>query len=214
MSEKNGASAEDGSEAEGGSKADDGNGSADRTGAAGRTGQDDRTGPGARKGKSAAAILAPGPRPEPIRFFGTTWVDHDNGYGLRRAGAAIGSLAAAAAACFVLRFAYEGLQIADTGGFVNVLVVVMFAICSALAFRKTWEGFSTRPENPDADRSLQGLKTIGFIGSLLAYFFRTFTEAPGEALHRKEYETARTQYERRQGSRTGNPAARKRPKRK
>ncbi|MFE9556982.1 hypothetical protein ACFYMW_31685 [Streptomyces sp. NPDC006692] len=159
-------------------------------------------------------MLAPGPRPEPIRFFGTTWVDHDNGYGLRRAGAAIGSLMAAAAACFVLRFAYEGLQIANTGGFVNVLVVVMFAICSALAFRKTWEGFSTRPENPDADRSLQGLKTIGFIGSLLAYFFRTFTEAPGEALHRKEYETARTQYERRQGSRTGNPAARKRPKRK
>lgn len=157
---------------------------------------------------------AEGPQPEPIRFFGTTWVDHDNGYGLRRTGAAIGSLAAAVAACFVLRFAYEGLQLSNTGTFVNVLVVVMFAICSALAFRKTWDGFSARPADPEADRSLQGLKAIGFIGSLLAYFFRTFTEAPGEGLHREEYETARAQYARRKGTRTGNPSARKKPKRK
>ncbi|AYG81288.1 hypothetical protein DWB77_03434 [Streptomyces hundungensis] len=169
----------------------------------------------AGRGDGGGATATPaGPRPEPIRFFGTTWVDHDHGYGLRRAGAAIGSLAAAVAACFVLRFAYEGLRLANTGTFVNVLVVVMFAICSALAFRKTWEGFSTRPSDPDADRSLQGLKAIGFIGSLLAYFFRTFTEAPGESLHRTEYETARTQYERRRGNRTGNPSGKKRPKRR
>ncbi|KOU37771.1 hypothetical protein [Streptomyces sp. WM6378] len=154
-----------------------------------------------------------GPQPEPIRFFGTTWVDHDNGYGLRRAGAAIGSLAAAVAACFVLRFAYEGLQLSNTGSFVNVLVVVMFAICSALAFRKTWDAFSTRPADPEADRSLQGLKAIGFIGSLLAYFFRTFTEAPGEALHRKEYETARAQYARRRGN-PSTKSTKKKPKRK
>ncbi|MET9364629.1 hypothetical protein ABZX93_27480 [Streptomyces sp. NPDC006632] len=173
----------------------------------------ENTGDSAAAGRDAEAV-AGGPRPEPIRFFGTSWVEHDQGYGLRRAGTAIGSLVAAAAACFVLRFAYEGLQIADTGAFVSVLVVVMFAICSALAFRKTWEGYSARPADPDADRSLQGLKAIGFIGSLLAYFFRTFTEAPGEGLHRKEYETARTQYERRRGTRTGNPSARKKPKRK
>lgn len=171
-------------------------------------------GEGAGNGNGDAKASAPGPRPEPIRFFGTTWVDHDHGYGLRRAGAAIGSLAAAVAGCLVLRFAYEGLQLSNTGTFVNVLVVVMFAICSALAFRKTWDGFSARPADPDADRSLQGLKAIGFIGSLLAYFFRTFTEAPGEGLHRKEYEAARAQYERRRGTRTGNPAAKKRPKRK
>ncbi|MFF4189289.1 hypothetical protein ACFYZ9_39490 [Streptomyces sp. NPDC001691] len=171
-------------------------------------------GEGAGNGNGDAKASAPGPRPEPIRFFGTTWVGHDHGYGLRRAGAAIGSLAAAVAGCLVLRFAYEGLQLSNTGTFVNVLVVVMFAICSALAFRKTWDGFSARPADPDADRSLQGLKAIGFIGSLLAYFFRTFTEAPGEGLHRKEYEAARAQYERRRGTRTGNPAAKKRPKRK
>ncbi|MEU5438871.1 hypothetical protein AB0G73_36840 [Streptomyces sp. NPDC020719] len=153
-----------------------------------------------------------GPEPEPIRFFGTTWVGHDNGYGLRRVGVAAASLATAVAACFVLRFAYQGLQIADTGSFVNVLVVVMFALCSAMAFRKTWEGFAARPADPDAERSLQGLKAIGFVGSLLAYFFRSLTEAPGEALRRREYEAAVTAYERR---RAGNPAGRKKkPKRK
>ncbi|MGW0313356.1 hypothetical protein [Streptomyces flavidovirens] len=151
-----------------------------------------------------------GPQPEPIRFFGTTWAGHDNGYGLRRAGVAVGSLAAAAAGCFVLRFGYQGLAIADVGGFVNILVVAMFAICSAIAFRRTWEGYSRRPD-PTTEAQLRSLKAIGFIGSLLAYFFRSLTEAPGEKLRRSEYETALTQYERRRGSRTGNPAARKKP---
>ncbi|MEU9102149.1 hypothetical protein [Streptomyces sp. NPDC048361] len=205
MSENTGDSADTGGAAGGAEDA--------RAAATGKGGGGADTGKGGG-GAAGAKAVAAGPQPEPIRFFGTSWVKHDQGYGLRRAGAAIGSLVAAAAACFVLRFAYEGLQLADTGSFVNVLVVVMFAICSALAFRKTWERFSARPADPDADRSLQGLKAIGFIGSLLAYFCRTFTEAPGEALHRKEYETARTQYERRRGTRTGNPSTRKKPKRK
>ncbi|MEU8678895.1 hypothetical protein [Streptomyces sp. NPDC048560] len=155
-----------------------------------------------------------GPQPEPIRFFGTTWVGHDGGYGLRRAGVAAGSLAAAVVACFVLRFAYQGLEIADVGGFVGLLVILMFAICSAIAFRKTWEGFGRRPVDPAREDNLRGLKTIGFIGSLLAYFFRSLTEAPGEKLRRTEYETALAQYAKRRSARTGNPAARKRPKRK
>ncbi|MER5911726.1 EamA/RhaT family transporter [Streptomyces sp. NPDC001982] len=152
-----------------------------------------------------------GPRPEPLRFFGTSWVNHDDGYAARRAGVAVGSLAAAVVACLVLRFAYQGLQIADTGAFVTVLVVAMFAICSALAFRNTWDGFGRRP---DADRqaSLRGLLAIGFVGSLLAYFFRSLTEAPGEKLHRVEYETARSQYESRSARRTGNPSKKRRKK--
>ncbi|MER7699892.1 hypothetical protein [Streptomyces sp. NPDC096095] len=167
---------------------------------------------------SAGAPTAPGPRPEPIRFFGTTWVGHDGGYGLRRVGVAAGSLAAAAAACLVLRFAYEGLEIAEVGGFVGVLVIAMFSICSAIAFRKTWEGFGARPKDPAREDNLRGLKSIGFIGSLLAYFVRSLTEAPGEKLRRAEYERARVQFERRRSTRTGNPAARrtsgrKRPKR-
>ncbi|MER5963691.1 hypothetical protein [Streptomyces sp. NPDC002057] len=149
-----------------------------------------------------------------MRFFGTTWVDHSGNYTLRRIGLAVGSLAAAVAACFVLRFAYQGLEIADVGGIVNMLVVVMFAVCSAIAFRKTWEGYLRRPADPAREESLRSLKAIGFIGTLLAYCVRCLVEAPGEKLRREEYETARTQYEKRRGARTGNPATRKKPKRK
>ncbi|MFD5446572.1 MULTISPECIES: EamA/RhaT family transporter [unclassified Streptomyces] len=150
-----------------------------------------------------------GPRPEPLRFFGTTWVNHDNGYAARRAGLAAGSLVVAAAACFVLRVAYDGLRIADVGGFVSLLMVVMFAVCSALAFRHTWSGFSGRPD-PDRQASLRGLLAIGFVGTLLAYFFRTFTEAPGERLHRAEYDRAREEYEKRSTRRSRNPSKKRR----
>ncbi|MFH8804946.1 EamA/RhaT family transporter [Streptomyces sp. NPDC017936] len=150
-----------------------------------------------------------GPRPEPLRFFGTTWVEHGHGYTARRIAAAAGSLLAAAVSCLVLRFAYEGLSLADTGSFVTLLVVVMFAVCSALAFGHTWESFRKRPD-PDRQASLRGLLAIGFVGSLLAYFFRSLTEAPGEALHRQEYETARAGHERRTTRRTGNPSKKRR----
>lgn len=165
-----------------------------------------------------APATAPGPQPEPLRFFGTTWVAHDGNYGLRRVGVAAGSLAAAVAACFVLRFAYQGLEIADVGSLVGMLVLAMFSVCSAVAFRKTWEGFGARPKDPAREDSLRGLKSIGFIGSLLAYFVRSLTEAPGEKLRRTELEKARVQFEKRRSTRTGNPAARrasgrKRPKR-
>ncbi|MEU0334966.1 EamA/RhaT family transporter [Streptomyces sp. NPDC006193] len=152
---------------------------------------------------------APGPRPEPLRFFGTSWVHHDDGYAARRAAVAAGSLAAAAVSCLVLRFAYEGIRIAGTGSFVTVLVTATFAICSALAFRNTWEGFDKRLD-PQRQASLRGLLAIGFVGSLLAWFFRSLTEAPGEKLHREEYEKAREEYERRATRRTGNPSKRKR----
>ncbi|MFF2326839.1 MULTISPECIES: hypothetical protein [unclassified Streptomyces] len=168
---------------------------------------------------STPVSTTPGPQPEPLFLFGTTWVDHDGGYGLRRVGAAVGSLVAAAAACLVLRLAFQGLEIADVGSLVGILVILMFAICSAVAFRKTWEGFSRRPADPAREASLRGLKTIGFVGSLLAYFLRTFKEAPGEQLRRAEYEAAVDRYARRRSARTGNPAARrttkgKRPKRR
>ncbi|MFF8291215.1 hypothetical protein ACF068_18580 [Streptomyces sp. NPDC016309] len=150
-----------------------------------------------------------GPRPEPLRFFGTTWVGHDGGYGLRRAGVAVGSLAAAAAGALVLRFAYEGLTVAEVGGFVNALVVVMFAVCTAIAFSRTWQGFTRRPADPSREEALRSLKAIGFLGSLLAYSVRSLVEAPGEKLLRSEYETALDQYEKRRSPRTGNPSARK-----
>ncbi|GAA2519323.1 EamA/RhaT family transporter [Streptomyces longisporus] len=160
-------------------------------------------------GTEGTAGSTGGPRPEPLRFFGTTWVNHDNGYTSRRVGVAAGSLVTAAASCVVLRLAYQGLQLADSGAFVAVLIVVMFAICSALAFRNTWDGFGKRPD-PSRQASLRGLLAIGFVGSLLAYFFRSLTEAPGEKLHREEYEAALTQHKNRTTRRTGNPSKKRR----
>ncbi|MGW1592066.1 EamA/RhaT family transporter [Streptomyces sp. NPDC002386] len=170
----------------------------------------DETGtPEDQAGSARGGTTGGGPRPEPLRFFGTSWVDHDHGYAARRAGVAAGSLAAATVSCLVLRFAYDGLQIAGTGAFVTVLIIAMFAICSALAFRNTWEGFGRR-HDPQRQASLRGLLAIGFVGSLLAYFFRSLTEAPGEKLHREEYDRAREEYERRSSRRTGDPSRRKR----
>ncbi|GGU30623.1 hypothetical protein [Streptomyces lavendofoliae] len=155
----------------------------------------------------------PGPQPEALRFFGTTWVDHDGGYALRRAGVAAGSLTCAVAGALVLRFAHQGLAIAAVGGFVDALLVAMFAVCSAIAFNRTWQGFTRRPADPAREDALRSLKAIGFLGSLLAYFVRSLAEAPGEKLLRSEYEAARAQYEKRRSTRAGNPAARKKPKR-
>ncbi|MFJ7063781.1 hypothetical protein [Streptomyces sp. NPDC101115] len=163
--------------------------------------------------QSKTGTTPAGPQPEELRFFGTTWVDHGDGYTVRRIGVAVGSLVAAVAGCFVLRFAYQGLEIAKVGGFVNMLVVVMFAVCSAIAFRKTWEGFVRRPADPAREDALRSLKAIGFIGSLLAYFLRSLSEAPGEKLLRTEYEEAVTRFEKRRANRTGNPSGRKKPKR-
>ncbi|MDX3749772.1 EamA/RhaT family transporter [Streptomyces sp. AK08-02] len=148
------------------------------------------------------------PRPEPLRFFGTTWVNHDAGYQARRVGVAAGSLTATIASCLILRFAYEGLRIAEVGGVVTLLVVVMFAVCSALAFGHTWGAFTTHPD-PARQASLRGLLTIGFVGTLTAYFLRSLKEAPGESLHRQEYEASRAQQTRRSTRRTGNPAKRR-----
>lgn len=150
-----------------------------------------------------------GPRPESIRFFGTTWLNHDGHYTPRRAAVTLGSLAALVASCLVLRLAYEGLQLAAVGGFVSVLVAVMFAVCSALAFGHTWGSYTKRPD-PARQSSLRGLLMIGFLGSLSAYFLRSLKEAPGESLHRAEYTTARDQYARRTAKRTRNPAKRHR----
>ncbi|MGR4884809.1 hypothetical protein ACIPUC_36105 [Streptomyces sp. LARHCF249] len=162
----------------------------------------------------APAEQAPaGPEPEPIRFFGTTWVNHDGGYALRRAGVAIGSLVTAVAAALLLRLSYEGLEIGNVGPFLSISVVVLFAVCSSIAFAKTWESFSRRPAPSSDEAALKGLKAIGFIGSLIAYFLRCLVEAPGEKLRRAEYERAVAEFARRRSTRTGNPAAR-RPKRK
>lgn len=149
-----------------------------------------------------------GPLPEEIRWFGTTWVDHERGYGWRRAAVAVGSLLAAAVGAFVLRIGFQGLSDAKIGGFVTAVAFIGFAVCSVLAFQRTWKGFSTRRPAGQANDN-QSLYAIGFIGALLAYFVRSLSEAPGEALHRSEYEAARA----RQASRPKGGKAKRRPKR-
>jgi hypothetical protein len=170
-------------------------------------------------GASGTRTAAPGtpaapgePRPEPIRFFGTSWLRHDRGYAWRRAGLAAGSLPAAAAGALVLCFGFQGLADANIGTLVTVLAVGGFAVCSALAFQRTWQGFTKRrpadrAADPDAARSTQSLYAIGFVGALLAYFVRCLVEAPGERLHRAEYDEASAAHDRRLTTRSGNPAA-------
>jgi hypothetical protein len=156
-----------------------------------------------------------GPAPEPIRWFGTTWVAHDGGYAWRRAAAAAGSLLAAAAGAFVLRLGFQGLADAEIGPLVTAIAFCGFAVCSVLAFQRTWKGFSTRRPaggstggNGDIQgaQGNQGLYAIGFIGALLAYFLRSLSEAPGEALHRSEYEAALARH----AAAAGRPKGRKR----
>ncbi|WP_443072801.1 hypothetical protein [Streptomyces sp. WMMC897] len=177
-------------------------------------------GPGSDRdaGERSGSGERSGPAPEPIRFYGTSWVDHSGGYAARRAGLALGAFAAAALGVLVLRLAHEGLALAETGGLINILLIVAFAMCSSLAFSRTWAGYTRRPERPEdrdpgttgsAAPGSQGIKLIGFLGVLLAYGVRSLVEAPGERLHRTEYEQAVSRYQRRRGARTGNPAARR-----
>ncbi|MFD5555409.1 EamA/RhaT family transporter [Streptomyces sp. NPDC127068] len=151
-----------------------------------------------------------GPQPAPLRFFGTAWLHHDQHYAARRITATTASLAATAAGALVLRFAYEGMAAARVGPFVNVAVVLMFTVCSALAFRRTWDGFTQAPPRAVDPSAGRGVRTIGFLGGLLAYFLRSLTEAPGEKRLRAEYETQRAQYARRTARRAGHPAKRRR----
>ncbi|MEV0850507.1 EamA/RhaT family transporter [Streptomyces sp. NPDC049954] len=165
--------------------------------------EDETTGP---------APTPKGPLPEPIRFFGTTWLHHDGGYAWRRVAVAAGSLLGAVAGAYVLRLAYDGVRLSEAGGFVTVLLAGMFALCTVLAFVRTWESYGTRPD-PATQQSLRGLLAIGFVGRLVAHFLRCLSEAPGEGLHRAEYEKARARYARRTGDRAGGrPSGQRRTK--
>ncbi|WP_407560165.1 hypothetical protein [Streptomyces sp. 184] len=154
------------------------------------------------------------PLPEPLRFFGTTWVDRSGGYWARRAGLAVLALALAVGGGFLLKVSYDGLQLADGGGIIQLLMIAAFAVCTSLAFTRTLGGFSRPHEAGPADSSWRPIRVIGFVGVLLAYAVRSFVEAPGEGMLRKDYEHRLERYARRRSSRTGNPAKRKRKKRR
>ncbi|MFE2411172.1 hypothetical protein ACFVSN_33985 [Kitasatospora sp. NPDC057904] len=147
------------------------------------------------------------PQPEPIRWFGTSWVHRDHGYWPRRVAVSAGSLVIAAAAAFVLRLAVEGVALSAQGGFLNTLLVLAVALCSLLAALRTWkvlaEGKDRLTGWMTEDRSLGAVWMIGGVGSLLAYFVRSLTEAPGEGVRRARYERAVEQYEKRRTGRGG-----------
>ncbi|MFB6888702.1 hypothetical protein ACFCX4_05220 [Kitasatospora sp. NPDC056327] len=152
------------------------------------------------------------PRPEPIRWFGTSWVDRGGDYRLRRVLVPVGALLAAAAAAFLLRLAVDGIRVADNGGFLNGLLLAAVAICSLLAALRTWKVLTEGKESLTGwmaeDKSLGVAWVIGGVGALLAYFVRSLREAPGEAVRRARYEKELAQYERRQAGRSGRPGAR------
>ncbi|GAA2231502.1 MULTISPECIES: hypothetical protein [Kitasatospora] len=141
------------------------------------------------------------PEPEPIRFFGTSWVDRGTGYWARRVVVPIGALLCAAAGALVLRFAVGGVRLSDSGGFVNGLLIAAIAVCSCLAAVRNWklltEGRESLAGWMAEDRSLGAVWLIGAVGALVAYFVRSLVEAPGEGVKRAGYDQARMHYERR-----------------
>ncbi|MFE2109015.1 hypothetical protein ACFXAF_24565 [Kitasatospora sp. NPDC059463] len=161
---------------------------------------------------SPSAQPAGAPEPEPIRWFGTSWVERGGDYRLRRVLVPAGALLAAAAAALVLRFAVDGIRIADNGGFLNGLLVAAVGICSMLAALRTWKLLAEGKESLTGwmaeEKSLGVVWIIGGVGSLLAYFVRGLREAPGEAVRRARYEQELARYERRQAGRSGRPGAR------
>jgi hypothetical protein len=152
------------------------------------------------------------PEPEPIRFYGTTWVDHSGGYHLRRAGLGLGALLLAAGGAYVLRLVYEGSTFGD-GGVVGVLLVVALGLSSSMAFSRTFTDYTRDPDDARSDdAAMRPIKMVGFLGVLLAYAARSLVEAPGEKRLRAGYDRAVARYERRDAARAarrGNPAARR-----
>lgn len=151
------------------------------------------------------------PRPEPIRFYGTTWVDRSHGYLPRRFGLGLGAMLLAAAGIVLLRLAHDALRLADSNGLLNTLLIVAFALCSAMAFNRTWASY--RRPVPGDEHMFRSIKIVGFVGVLLAYALRSGIEAPGEGLRRRHYEDAVAAHRKLNTKRSGNPARRARGKR-
>ncbi|GAA2129433.1 membrane protein [Kitasatospora kazusensis] len=148
------------------------------------------------------------PEPEAVRWFGTSWVERGSDYWLRRVLVPIGALAAAVAVAFVLRFGVDGVKVSNSGGFVYGLLLAAIAVCSCLAALRTWRLLA---EGRDAltgwmadDKSLAAVWVIGCVGALVAYFVRSLTEAPGEAVARARYRKATERHARKAG-RPGRP---------
>ncbi len=149
------------------------------------------------------------PQPAPIRFYGTGWVDHSGGYPLRRAGLGLVALLFAAGAAGLLTFVYAGLSGSGTAGWLRALVVLALAMCTAMAFLRTWGGYTRPRGGGEVDESaFRSIKVVGCVGVFLAYALRTAVEAPGERLRRQEYDEAVERHRRLTAKRSRNPSRR------
>ena len=132
--------------------------------------------------------------PEPIRFFGTGWVERGPGYWLRRVAVSAGALLASGAAAVLLRLGVQGVFVSRAGALVDVLLVGAVAVCTCLAAIRTWSlldrGRAGLTGWMADDRSVAPMLVIGVVGMLVAYFLRSLIEAPGEGGRRVRYERA------------------------
>ena len=134
------------------------------------------------------------PQPEPIRFFGTSWVARDHGYWPRRIAVSAGALAATAAGALLMRLGVQGGFGSASGRLVNVLLVGALLVCTAAAAVRAWTVFNEGRESLTGwmaeDRSAGPMLAIGFVGALAVYFLRSLAEAPGEAAKRARHQRA------------------------
>lgn len=155
----------------------------------------------------------PAAAPEPIRFFGTSWVARGADYWVRRVVVSLGAMLTVALGALVLRFAVSGVQLSKAGGFVNGLLLAAIAVCSCLAALRNWKILADGRDSLDGwmaeDKSLGAVWLIGCVGAAAAYFFRSLVEAPGEAVKRAAWERETARLVKRQASRDGRPGKRK-----
>jgi len=141
------------------------------------------------------------PSPEPIRFFGTTWVAHGRGYWLRRVAVSAGALVATVVGALLMRLGVQGVFISSSGALVNTLLVGAVLVCTAVAAVRAWNVLSKGRGSLTGwmaeDRSVAPMLAIGFVGALAVYFLRSLAEAPGEAERRAGYEQALAAHARR-----------------
>ncbi|MFG2695083.1 hypothetical protein [Kitasatospora sp. NPDC048407] len=149
------------------------------------------------------------PAPEPIRFFGTTWVDRGAAYWLRRVLVPLGALAATAAGALLLRLGVSGVRISGAAP-LTVLLTLAIGICTALAGLRTWKILTEGRESLTGwmaeDKSLAGVWLAGFTGSLAVYFLRSLVEAPGEGLRRAVHDQQTATWQRRRAARAERDA--------
>ena len=141
------------------------------------------------------------PAPDPIRFFGTGWVVHDTAYWLRRVGVSAGALLASVAGAVLMRMAVQGVALSKAGSLVNLLLVGAILICTAIAAVRTWSLLSRGKASLTGwmadEKAIGPMLIIGCVGALVAYFFRSVVEAPGESEKRARYDLAQAAYARR-----------------